>query len=77
MNFLNSQKLSRRTVLKSMGAALSLPFLESMYSPAYGNSKDLTAIPPHLAWFYYGNGANIRQFFPKGHWQRLYLQSYP
>ncbi len=65
MNFLNSQKLSRRTVLKGMGAALSLPFLESMYSPAYGNTKDLTAIPPHLAWFYYGNGANVRQFFPK------------
>ena len=41
MNFLNSQKLSRRTVLKGMGAALSLPFLESMYSPAYGIVKIL------------------------------------
>jgi len=54
--------LSRRTVLRGFGAALSLPFLDAM-SPAFaaGRQSDL---PLRLAWFYVPNGIDMRHWTP-------------
>jgi hypothetical protein len=56
--------LSRRTILKGMGAAISLPFLESMV-PAFAQSKATSEAPVRLAWFYLPNGIDMRNWTPK------------
>jgi Protein of unknown function (DUF1552) len=54
--------LSRRTMLKGMGAALSLPFLDAM-TPAFAAGR--TGDPPvRLAWFYVPNGIDMRHWTP-------------
>jgi hypothetical protein len=54
------KKLNRRTMLKGLGAALSLPFLDAM-TPAFAAS---TAPPLRLAWFYVPNGIDMRHWTP-------------
>ena len=53
--------LSRRTMLKGFGAALSLPFLDAM-TPAFAGPQ--TAAPVRLAWFYVPNGIDMRHWTP-------------
>ncbi|MCC7010143.1 MAG: DUF1552 domain-containing protein [Acidobacteria bacterium] len=53
--------LSRRTVLKSMGAVISLPFLDAM-TPAFARTN--AARPLRLAWFYLPNGIDMRGWTP-------------
>lgn len=50
--------LSRRSMLKGLGAALSLPFLDAM-TPAFGAT---TLGPLRLAWFYVPNGIDMRNW---------------
>jgi hypothetical protein len=57
--------LSRRTVLKGLGAAISLPFLDAM-TPAFAHSARLGAAPVRLAWFYLPNGIDMRHWTPAG-----------
>ncbi len=55
--------LSRRTLLKGLGAAVALPFLDAM-TPAFASSS-LTGAPPlRLAWFYLPNGIDMRNWTP-------------
>ena len=56
------KRLSRRTMLRGMGAALSLPFLDAM-SPAFADT--LPGGPPlRMAWFYVPNGIDMRHWTP-------------
>ena len=56
------KSLSRRTVLKGMGAAISLPFLDAM-TPAFADGARRRA-PVRLAWFYVPNGIDMRHWTP-------------
>jgi len=58
------KKLSRRTVLRGMCAALSLPFLDAM-SPAFADSSLPGGSPLRLAWFYVPNGIDMRHWTPQ------------
>jgi hypothetical protein len=55
--------LSRRSILKGMGAAISLPFLDAM-SPAFADSTLPGGPPLRLAWFYVPNGIDMRHWTP-------------
>lgn len=55
--------LSRRSILKGMGAAISLPFLDAM-SPAFAASTLPGGSPLRLAWFYVPNGIDMRHWTP-------------
>jgi hypothetical protein len=52
--------LSRRSMLKGLGAALSLPFLDAM-TPAFGATAPG---PLRLVWFYVPNGIDMRYWTP-------------
>jgi hypothetical protein len=55
--------LSRRSMLKGMGAAIGLPFLDAM-TPALRASG--APGPVRLAWFYVPNGIDMRHWTPEG-----------
>ena len=58
--------LSRRTVLKGLGAAISLPFLDAM-TPAFARGAVAQAArkgPVRVAWFYVPNGIDMRNWTP-------------
>jgi hypothetical protein len=55
--------LSRRTMLKGMGAAISLPFLDAMV-PAFARAAAAGEAPLRLAWFYVPNGIDMRNWTP-------------
>jgi hypothetical protein len=55
------KSLSRRMVLKGLGAAIGLPFLDAM-TPAFARAA--TAGPVRLAWFYLPNGIDMRYWTP-------------
>jgi len=62
MNFLSSKSLSRRTVLRGMGATLALPFLEAMVPAGLAAAK-----PAHrFLTFYVPNGMAMEYWSPKG-----------
>lgn len=54
--------MSRRTVLKGLGTAISLPFLDAMV-PAFARGAAGSA-PVRLAWFYVPNGIDMRHWTP-------------
>ncbi|HLQ78769.1 MAG TPA: DUF1552 domain-containing protein [Terriglobia bacterium] len=58
------KKLSRRTVLKGMGVAMSLPFLDAMV-PAFAQTRLAGEAPVRLAWFYLPNGIDMRNWTPE------------
>jgi hypothetical protein len=60
--FVTKKAISRRTVLKGMGVAISLPFLDAMV-PAFAKGAGATA-PVRLAWFYVPNGIDMRNWTP-------------
>ncbi len=57
------KSLSRRTVLRGLGAAISLPFLDAM-TPAFARSAFASDAPVRLAWFYLPNGIDMRHWTP-------------
>ena len=54
------KSLSRRTILRGLGSAISLPFLDAM-QPAFAASKEA---PVRMAWFYTPNGIDMRHWTP-------------
>ncbi len=63
--FVSRKSLSRRTLLKGAGAAIGLPFLESML-PAFTPLTRLTGVDkPRFGVVYIPNGAIMQQFTPK------------
>jgi hypothetical protein len=57
-------RLSRRTVLQSVGATIALPLLNAMQPAVAGTAA--TAPPVRLAWVFFPNGTNAERWFPKG-----------
>jgi hypothetical protein len=55
--------LSRRTVLKGLGAAIGLPLLDAMV-PAFAQGTLVSKSPTRLAWFYVPNGIDMRSWTP-------------
>lgn len=54
--------LSRRTFLRGLGATLALPYLETFAAPAAAASGR----PVRMAILYMANGANMKEWTPKG-----------
>jgi hypothetical protein len=60
-----TRPISRRTVLKGLGTAVALPFLEAMV-PAIGRAAPVTGVAPkRMAFFYVPNGVNLDHWVPK------------
>jgi hypothetical protein len=62
MNFLTAKSLSRRTVLRGLGASLALPFLEAMVP----STKAATGPARRFMTFYTPNGMAMEYWTPKG-----------
>lgn len=60
--FITKKSLSRRTLLRGLGAGIALPVLDAMV-PALAQSR-APAAPVRLAWFYHPNGIDMRHFTP-------------
>src|SRR5262245_21192883 len=62
-----SWHISRRTLLKGVGVAMALPFLEAM-TPGlvWGAPPARTALPKRVAFFYVPNGVHPREWSPSG-----------
>jgi hypothetical protein len=56
-------QLSRRTLLKGLGAALALPFLEAMM-PGLATAAPAKALPRRMAFLYVPNGINMGEWRP-------------
>jgi hypothetical protein len=66
MPYLTSKSLPRRTILRGLGAAVSLPFLEAMI-PAWSVGTRAAAKPAHrFQAFYVPNGMAMEYWSPKG-----------
>ena len=64
-----SARLSRRTVLRGMGAAVALPWLEAM-APVASSADDAgsgkgNAVPKRMAFLYVPNGVHMADWTPK------------
>ena len=58
--------LSRRTVLRGMGAAVALPFLDAMY-PAFASQAVKKSLAPNrMAFLYVPNGIVMEDWTPAG-----------
>jgi hypothetical protein len=56
--------LSRRTVLRGIGASIALPFLDAMV-PSYASAAAIeSAAPVRMAMFFLPNGMNMAEFLP-------------
>ena len=62
MNFLTTKSLTRRTVLRGIGASLALPFLEAMVPSARAAVKPVR----RFLTFYVPNGMAMEYWSPKG-----------
>jgi hypothetical protein len=63
--FVTKKSLSRRTMLRAMGAAVSLPLLESMIPAFTPLARAASAPPRRFGAVYFPNGAIMQQFTPK------------
>ena len=60
------KSLSRRTVLRGLGATVALPLLDAMVPALSAAARTVTAPAPRLAFFYVPNGMLPRDFHPRG-----------
>jgi hypothetical protein len=63
--FVSRKSLSRRTMLKAMGGAIGLPFLESMIPAFTPVARAAGDSPRRFGVVYFPNGAIMQQFTPK------------
>jgi hypothetical protein len=64
--FITKKYLSRRTVLRGMGAAVSLPLLDAMIPAGTALAKTAAAPKPRLGFFYFPHGAIMEKWTPEG-----------
>src|SRR5213594_1471644 len=69
MNFLTAKSLSRRTVLRGIGATIALPFLDAMVPSARAAGKPVNRFMA----FYVPNGMAMEYWTPKGEGSRFEL----
>jgi hypothetical protein len=62
--FITKKHISRRTVLKGAGVAVSLPFLEAMVPAATAIAATAAAPKPRLGFFYFPHGAIMEKWTP-------------
>ena len=60
------KSLSRRTVLRGLGATVALPLLDSMVPALSATAQTVAAPVPRLAFFYVPNGTFPKSFHPSG-----------
>ena len=60
------KSLSRRTVLRGLGATVALPLLDAMVPALSAAARTVTAPVPRLGFFYVPNGTLPRNFHPTG-----------
>jgi len=65
MNFVTRNTLSRRTLLRGVGAAIALPMLEAM-TPAFAAVGPKSKAPVRLVFVYVPNGIIMKDWTPKG-----------
>ena len=65
MSFVTSKSLPRRTVLRGLGAAFALPFLDAMV-PAFGGARAAGKPAHRFLTFYVPNGMAMEHWTPKG-----------
>jgi Protein of unknown function (DUF1552) len=59
-----SHRVTRRTMLRGMGAALALPWMESL--PAFAGAAKTSAAPPvRMCFWYVPNGVHLPTWFPR------------
>ena len=66
MSFLTSKALPRRTVLRGLGAAVALPFLDAMLPAASLRARAAGAPVQRFQTFYVPNGMAMEYWTPKG-----------
>ncbi|MBN1237586.1 MAG: DUF1552 domain-containing protein [Gammaproteobacteria bacterium] len=64
MRYLTKKHLSRRTVLRGAGAAIGLPFLESMIPAGMRRASAAAAPPTRVGFIYIPHGAVMDRFTP-------------
>jgi hypothetical protein len=62
--FITKKHVSRRTVLRGVGAAVSLPLLDAMIPAATALAQTAAAPKPRLGFFYFPHGAIMEQWTP-------------
>lgn len=62
--FITKKHLSRRTVLRSLGASISLPLLDAMIPAATALAQTAAAAKPRVAFVYFPHGAVMNQWTP-------------
>ena len=62
--FITKKHLTRRTVLRGVGAAVSLPLLDAMIPAATALAQTAAAPKPRLGFFYFPHGAIMEQWTP-------------
>jgi Protein of unknown function (DUF1552) len=62
--YLTKKYLPRRTVLRGMGAAISLPLLDAMIPAATALAKTAAAPKPHMMFVYFPHGAIMDKWTP-------------
>src|SRR5262249_60134628 len=62
--FVTKKYLSRRTVLRGMGTAVALPFLDAMVPAATALANTAAAPQPRLGFFYFPHGAIMEKWTP-------------
>ena len=66
MSFLTAKALPRRTVLRGLGAAMALPFLDAMLPAASARARAAGAAAHRFLTFYVPNGMAMEYWTPKG-----------
>ena len=63
---MTQKMLSRRTILRGMGAAIALPFLDAMH-PAFARQAVKASLrPTRMAFLYVPNGIVMEDWTPAG-----------
>lgn len=66
-NVVTKKHVSRRTILRGLGASLALPFLDSMVPAFAGPVKAAMATPMRMGAFYAPNGMSMGYWTPKSY----------
>jgi hypothetical protein len=66
MNLIRKKHISRRTVLRGVGATVALPFLDAMVPAGVALAQTAAAPKPRLGYFYLPHGAIMERWTPTG-----------
>ncbi len=64
--FITKKHISRRTVLRGVGAAIALPLLDAMVPASTAIAKTAAKAAPRLAFIYFPHGAIMEKWTPQG-----------